>query len=295
MKTQFRRWHPFCQFLYFAEVIGISMFVRQPVFLILSFLGGLCMAFCISRDKLWKRIRCIYLPMVVLSMVVNPLFSHEGMTILTYFPDGNPLTAESVFYGLFMGVMLGAVLLWFFSFQEEMTWDRLQCVTGIFLPAVALMMSMVFRFIPEFRRQAGRMMEARTSLKTGGPGRGRFRLLSRGIQVFSGLVTWSFEHSIQRSDSMRARGYGLPRRSRYRIFVWGAADTVHTVVLAGLGMVLWFCQRYGDSGYQYYPWFRVSMGGVGTAACAVFFLLCLYPVISCSLEERRWNYLQSKI
>ncbi len=295
MKTQFRRWHPFCQFLFFAEVIGISMFVRQPVFLILSLLGAFCMAFCICRDKLWKRMLWIYLPMVVLSMVVNPLFSHEGMTILTYFPDGNPLTAESLLYGLFMGVMLGAVLLWFFSFQEEMTWDRIQCVTGIFLPAVALMLSMMLRFIPEFRRQAVRMMETRSALETEKTKRGRRRLLSRGIHVFSGLVTWSFEHSIQRSDSMRARGYGLPRRSRYRIFVWSRMDTIHTVVLAGLGAGMWQCHMFGNTGYQYYPWFRVNLGGAGVTACAVFFLLCLYPVISCSLEERRWNYLQSKI
>ena len=38
--------------------------------------------------------------MILLIVLVNPVFNHEGMTILTYFPWDNPLTLESIVYGI---------------------------------------------------------------------------------------------------------------------------------------------------------------------------------------------------
>ena len=43
----------------------------------------------------------------LLAAVVNPAFVHQGVTILTYLPSGNPLTLESILYGL--AAALGAV------------------------------------------------------------------------------------------------------------------------------------------------------------------------------------------
>ena len=39
---------------------------------------------------------CGLLPMLLLAAVVNPAFNHEGATLLTYLPSGNPLTLESM-------------------------------------------------------------------------------------------------------------------------------------------------------------------------------------------------------
>ena len=46
------------------------------------------------------------LPACLLMMVINPLFSHEGATMLFYLKDGNPVTLESILYGV------GSVLCW---------------------------------------------------------------------------------------------------------------------------------------------------------------------------------------
>lgn len=61
------------------------------------------------------------LPIMLLTAFMNPAFSHEGMTILLYFPTGNPLTLESILYGLSAGVMIATVMLWFVNFNRIIT------------------------------------------------------------------------------------------------------------------------------------------------------------------------------
>lgn len=40
------------------------------------------------------------LPLMLLAAVVNPLVSHQGVTVLFRFPSGNACTLESVLYGI---------------------------------------------------------------------------------------------------------------------------------------------------------------------------------------------------
>jgi energy-coupling factor transport system permease protein len=37
---------------------------------------------------------------------LNPLFNHAGVTLLFYLPGGNPVTLESMVYGLAAATML---------------------------------------------------------------------------------------------------------------------------------------------------------------------------------------------
>ena len=58
------------------------------------------------------------LPACLLMMVINPLFSHEGATMLFYQKDGNPVTLESILYGVGSGIMLACVVSWFSVFHS---------------------------------------------------------------------------------------------------------------------------------------------------------------------------------
>ena len=92
--------HPAVSFSYFALVIACAMFFMHPLCLALSLLGaGCCAAQLVGGRGLRQRIVWL-LPMALLAALVNPAFVHQGTTILTYFPSGNPLTLESMFYGV---------------------------------------------------------------------------------------------------------------------------------------------------------------------------------------------------
>ena len=92
--------HPAVNFLYYALVLVLSMSLMQPVCLAISLL---CASWYLLRlqgwDALWQKLRWL-LPVMALAAVMNPAFTHQGMTILTYLPSGNPLTLESILYGL---------------------------------------------------------------------------------------------------------------------------------------------------------------------------------------------------
>lgn len=102
--------------------------------------------------------------MAVLAALVNPAFNHEGATILTYLPSGNPLTLESMLYGVAAAVMLASVVLWFSSYNEVMTSDKFVYLFGRVIPALSLVLSMALRFIPKFKAQMQTVSEAQACI-----------------------------------------------------------------------------------------------------------------------------------
>ena len=76
------------------------------------------------------------LPACLVMMVINPMFSHEGETILFYLDNGNPITLESILYGIGSGTMLACVVSWFSAFHEVMTSDKFMYLFGRVIPCL---------------------------------------------------------------------------------------------------------------------------------------------------------------
>ncbi|MDE5936774.1 MAG: energy-coupling factor transporter transmembrane protein EcfT, partial [Ruminococcus sp.] len=107
---EFSRFHPLVNFTYFAFVLVFSMTLTHPISQIISLV---CAVFCgISVCGLKGAVFCLKysLPLMLITAIVNPAFSHAGLTILVYLPTGNPLTLESILYGISSGTMLASVL-----------------------------------------------------------------------------------------------------------------------------------------------------------------------------------------
>ena len=96
MRDTFSDCHPAVNFAYFALVLAFSMTLMHPVCLLISLTGACC---CLARlhglRELGHSARWL-VPMALLAALVNPAFVHQGVTILTYLPSGNPLTLESI-------------------------------------------------------------------------------------------------------------------------------------------------------------------------------------------------------
>ena len=80
--------------------------------------------------------------------------------MLFYLKDGNPVTLESIVYGLASGLMLAGVISWFSVFHEVMTSDKFMYLFGKVIPAFSLLLSMTLRFVPRFTEQIRRVAEA---------------------------------------------------------------------------------------------------------------------------------------
>ena len=109
----FSRCHPLVNFLYFARVLLGAMLLQHPVCQVISLFCAIACFCCLGGEKpggfrLWYA-----LALFLVTTAVNPMFSHEGRTILRYLPSGNPLTLESILYGIGAGLTLSCALVWF--------------------------------------------------------------------------------------------------------------------------------------------------------------------------------------
>ncbi len=290
----FKSYHPLVNFIYFLLVIGSSMCFMHPVFLCISILGGLSHALVLSGKKALKT--ALYLlPLCFFAVLINFLFNHQGVTILAYFPSGNPLTLESVAFGFAAAAMLGAVLLHFSCFNAVMTSDKLLYLSGRILPALSLIFSMTLRFVPRFTAQMRLVRTARKGI--GGERDGTVReKIRQGLSVLSVMITWSLENAIDTADSMRARGFGLPGRTAFSLYTFEKRDGLALLCMLVPGATVLWGGISGLVRFVYYP----SMTGISSSLCtaavfAAYALLCFLPVIIEIREVLQWKSLQSKI
>ena len=121
LRDTFSDCHPAVNFLYFALVLAFSMTLMHPACLLISLTGACCyVARLCGLRELGRSARWL-VPMALLAALVNPAFVHQGVTILTYLPTGNPLTLESILYGFAAALLLASVVLWFRCFSAVMT------------------------------------------------------------------------------------------------------------------------------------------------------------------------------
>lgn len=288
----FSELHPIVNFLFFALVIAFSMLLMHPVCLAVSLLSSLAYGERLRGEKALRLALCALLPMALLAAIVNPAFSHEGVTMLCYLPSGNPLTLESMLYGAAAGVMLSACVMWFSCVNEVITSDKLVYLIGRFVPALSLLLSMALRFFPRFLRQLRLTSQAQKCLCA----EKKESLLHRmrhAVRIFSIVVTWSLENAIETADSMRSRGYGLPGRSAFSVFRLDRRDKAVLAWLLFCGAFILSGVLAGGMAFRYYPSLRAAPV---TPMSAAFFLcylaLSLTPVYFDLREDRKWNALR---
>ncbi|MBM6896283.1 energy-coupling factor transporter transmembrane protein EcfT [Pseudoflavonifractor capillosus] len=296
MKDEFSRCHPGVNFLFYVLVLGITLFYMHPVLLVLSGLAACGYLLCLRGGRGLARVCLLALPVVILSAVVNPLFSHQGLTVLGYLPTGNPVTLESILYGLSTGGMMGVVILWCATWQDVMTSDKVVYLFGKGFPALSLIFSMALRFLPMFLAQAKQVSAAQRCVgRDVGEGT-PWQRLKKGVRVLSILVTWTLEHSVDTADSMRARGYGLRGRTMYHPFRWDGRSNV-----LAAGMALCFAgvaagAFTGQLHMLYVPMWRMNAATVGACLCYVLYGgLCALPLILNLVEDLKWRYWMCKI
>jgi len=292
--NEFKTYHPIVNFIYFVFIIGFSCFLMHPICLALSIICGFIYSVMLKGIQAFKTNILYMLPMLIISALVNPAFNHEGVTILCYLPDGNPLTLESIFYGFAAAIMIASVICWFSCYNEIMTSDKFIYLFGKIIPSLSLIFSMTLRLVPKFLAQAKVVTNAQKCIGRDISNGGLIRRAKNGIRILSILTTWSIENAIETADSMKSRGYGIPGRTAFSIFSFDTRDKKALIYVVLLGSYILFGTMDGCIGFQYFP----SASGSPPSAYSVsifaaYFLLCIYPIVIEILEVKKWNALKS--
>ena len=292
-KDTFSSYHPFINFLYFSFVLAFSMIFMHPVCLSISVLCSISYSIYLNGQKAVRFHFLYMLPMFLTAVLINPAFNHEGETILLYLPSDNPLTLESITYGVAAASMLVAVIAWFSCYNTVMTSDKFVYLFGRMIPALSLILSMTLRFVPRFKAQIRVVSNAQKCVGRDIGNGGIVERAKNGITILSIMVTWAMENAIETADSMRSRGYGLPGRTAFSIYRFDRRDQAALIWLLFCGLYVVVCSCLGGMYWRYFPTMKGIAAGVFPASVFFcYFALCITPVIIDMREDRKWNALR---
>lgn len=286
MSDEFGRFHPATIIIFFIAVIAFSTFWMQAGMIAVSFVCATVYYFMLKRAEGLKFFVVVLISMFIAS-IINPLFSHRGKTILFYLPTGNPITLESIIFGLCAGVILGEALLWFSIFNNIMEDDKWTATIGKVAPTIAMIITMVLRFVPKYTKFAKRTREIQNA-----NGFNDKRKIKNGMHVYSITATWALETSIDTADSMKARGYGSGRRTNYHNYKFEIRDVALVLWVVLISVVILYMANLGKIHTFFYPSFRNKESVVVIAA---YIILCVTPILINIWEKLRWHILKSKI
>ncbi len=276
--------HPAVPALYMVLTLGLTMFSMQPVLIALSLAGGLAYGFATRGTVRTLGALRWQLPVILIIALVNPLFSASGSTEL--FRIGmRAVHLESLVYGLCMGGLFVASVLWFEAAASMLEYDKVLALLGNAAPVIALMISMCMRLIPQFLRRGRTVLAVQDAIDM--PGRKPADPVRSRLRASSVLMGWGMEDSLERADAMRSRGWGaVPRRTTYARYRLGRSDVVALVGLALFGAVAVAVAWTATTQYSFYPQLSVPAPWQGYVVYAVWMAL---PCVLCAIDEKRFG------
>lgn len=319
MTDEFSRYHPVVNLIFYLLVLGTTMFQMSVGLVFISLFSSVVYYFMLKKTEGLKYC-AVVVGIIIVSAIINPLFSHKGGTLLFYLFTGNPVTLESIIYGLISAIIIGAMLLWFSTFNQVMGVERILGAIGKVLPNVSLLITMIMRFIPQYTRHQRKVsmvnkvnkrnygekinlsnrektekenvIEARKKQKKKNGIDKIIDSIKEGSRTFSITTTWALENSIYTADSMKARGFGTGRRTNYSNYKFQKRDYLLMGWLVILWLVVVFSLERKKVYTYYYPFIQVKNNVV---VYLIYGLLCLTPVLINVKEEIRWLILKSRI
>lgn len=285
--------YPLTTFLFFVAAIALSLVSLNPVVVAIVFVSSSILAVCVGGLKKTAKDFLFYIPIIIVIMIMNPVFSHRGKTVL-FFLNSRPYTLEASIYGLISALMLVSVLFWCKSFSKIFTADKTSFLFGRVAPKLSVLLTAVFAMIPKMKKRFRETDNARRGLGLYSD-TGIYEKIKSKLVLFGVVFARMMESSIETGDSMRAKGYGLEKRTSYGKYAFKACDGLF-IVIFGLFAIAAFVLLLLLPSYVYYPTLgRIEMSAWDITA----YILIAISTLSASaleIEEKiKWHCLKSKI
>ncbi len=278
-KNTFASEHPIVLVVYLFGGMLITMLTMHPVVLMASIIiAGIYCVLLFGRSIL-KSMIWVMIPVLFFTMIILPLFSHNGITPLFYIND-MPVTMESMIFGLVMSGLLLAIFLWFQIANALIDSEKILYLFGRTFPAVGLLISMVFRMIPLMRERFCQIQDGQRGM---GRSTAQLSLMGKGkmlLKELSILISWSLESSIETSISMESRGYGTGHRTSFDLFRFTKGSGIWCVLFLGLyGIAVWVIGR-GCYKASYFPAITIKdLSHEAIVGIITFFAAGILPVL----------------
>lgn len=292
-RDTFSGYNPVINFVFFIGAVVFGMFFVHPVFMLSSFVMAAAYYITVKRSGAWKFLLGM-IPLFAVMSAISPLFNPNGDTVLFTYFGGRPYTLEALYYGMVLAVMFISVITWFASYNIVMTTDKFLYIFGRAAPSITLVLSMIMRLVPGFRKKIGQISSARQCIGKAGDFGTKREKAQNSMTVISALTSWALEGGIITADSMRSRGYGAGRRTNFAIYRFDSRDISLLAVMVILIAAVLICSFMG--GMKYTAGEAVTFDNIYTAAgIAAYTIFLSVPTVLNITEAITWRILRSKI
>lgn len=278
--------HPICIFAYFVVMIVMLLICNHPLVMISASVAAVFLLLSFKEHSIKSMLKWVA-PIILIITIANPLLNHKGVTRVCFL-FGQWITWEAICYGVASGLSLAALILWFSCYQKIMTSDKFLYLFGKAAPASSLLITMALAFVPKLQLQLNQIQECQEMItgeaKTTG---GKIRLAIRNVSV---LLGWSLENTVEQADSMKARGYGIRRRTTFHLFRMKGRDVRFLMILFVLSCICFGLRIHGCGTMEFYP--RISEAFRGTEDMIFyisFLVLAGIPGVMEWKEEVLWR------
>ena len=271
----FECYHPGINLLFFLCVFAGAVVLKQPVFLLISYVCAFAYSVRRGRRKTLIFDLCL-IPLILIFAWYYAAFHHFGVTVLWKNFIDNNMTAEAFCKGLTLGISAASVLMWLSCLFSVFTADKIVYLFGRLSPKLALFLSILLRLCPRIKEQARKMEIARKAMGRGVSQGNIFRRIGNAFHIFSMLISWLIEALGTISDSMKSRGYLLKGRTAFSIYRFDGRDRGFVLGLCSCLTLVVMAVLLGQTEIAFDP--RIYMNPV-TPLSAVFYAgyaaLCL--------------------
>ncbi|MCR4801576.1 MAG: energy-coupling factor transporter transmembrane protein EcfT [Lachnospiraceae bacterium] len=279
MKMTYAMAHPLVVASFLFWMLILTMCTMNPVMIGISLVFSIVYSQIVSERMNWRFLLYSAIPIFVFTMVILPLFSHNGVTPLFYI-NNMAVTMETIVFGFVMSIMVLSMIQWLQVWNVWIDGERFIYLFGRISPTLALMISMVIRFIPMFLRRYREIHEIQVGMgysKENASFGDKARMFGKELSI---LVSWTLEHSVDTSMSMESRGYGLGKRTSFHLFRWKKSDTVCMLIQVLLAAVVITGIWMEKFTMYYFPkmWLK-PFDGFSILCLVCFVMLAIVPFV----------------
>ncbi|WP_042476302.1 energy-coupling factor transporter transmembrane component T [Bacillus ndiopicus] len=288
----FETFHPIVLFSFFVAAISLSMFFMHPIYLAITIFSAISLNIALRRQLFFKDWK-LYVPLFFLMAIINPLISHNGQLVLLYI-NGNALTVEAIMYGIAIATMIVAVMLWFSCYNVVMTSDKFIYLFGKVSPALSLTLSISLRLVPRFRHQLTQIVQAQKVIGMDYTTGSLWHRIKCTMRILSILITWALDNAIDTADSMKARGYGIKKRTAFSLFFFERRDGFVLAIIILLFVSNFAASFIGTTTFYFYPTFGAVKWDIGSILFySSYFALLSIPLAIEIKGALKWRSLKS--
>ena len=284
------------QFSIPASLALLALLSNEPLVLVSAIISTAILALASEVLREWASWWKLCLVMGVVAVIINPIVSRAGATVIWRGPALPALgrltvSLESLAYGAAMALRLAAVIWALALLSLTVDPDRVLGLLKGGGSSSALVSALSLRMVPTAARDASSILDAQRSRGIARDSGSRRTVLKSRLPLIKNLVLTSLDRAVNLAEAMEARAYGTGRRTRFKTYRFAAgcylafSVSLAVIALGTAGAVT------GYTSVNYYPSINWNVSAM-RAAFALAPLVLAGAVLLYSWSWKRWNWLR---